>query len=374
MAFSGLKAMGIAPKSMSSYFGEEEPIGWSGAPIAQRGYSSPSVTPFYLDPQANQRRQMQNMAQDYEYQKLQDTIKDLPEIQKMEDIEREERMKSGLERLNQLKTRSEIQNQFQQGAIDYWTPEGRRKLTQAVGMGAITPSTISAIRSASPKAEALTDAVYNLHGIDPSAPDADVQLQGILANTDKSLHLEPEFKYALRDTQGAIAKLRAENDKALINRAIESGMNQDELMKYLNPEMTRVANKEGFMKSYGEYLRESRAKKELFTPEWKKKDEELQYQAIERAAKEPDPATIDNYIMSKDLNRDFVHQPITPEERMAAAQRWKVEPAQELQFRRQAMQTMLDRALGREPVQQQSPVGDTDEIARNLVKRALSAK
>lgn len=356
-AFSGLKALGISPRSLEDYYSDDDstPVGWSTRPYNLFGGAPTNATPHYSDPTKVKQWEAERLARDYQLNRLRNEVQNQPEEDRLASIERQERMKSGLERLKMLGQKQELQNKLQQGQIDYWTPEGRRQLSQAVGMGTLSPSSLQAIRAASPKSEALAEAVYNLHGIDLDSPDANEQLQGIISSTDKSLHLEPEFKYALRDAQHAIARRQLENDKTLINRALESGMDQDEMMKYLNPEMTRVADKASFMKAYGEHLREQKARKQLFTPDWEKKDRELQYQAMDRAAREPDMGTIDNYIMSKDLNRDFAKNPISPQERMLAAQKWKSEPAAELSFRKQAMQKMLDQALGKTPEPQNQP-------------------
>lgn len=367
--------MGIAPKSVDEYYPEEAPrVGWSSNPVnLQGGYSTPAARPYFLDPQAERLRATEQMAQQYQFNRLQNELEGLPQAQRLEEIERKERLKSGLERLQMMGQKEQFQNRIQKGEIDYYTPEGRREMAKALGMGIVTPSTINAIRAASPKAEALSEAVYNLNGIDLDSPDAPTALQQVLNSTDKSIHLEPEFRYAVRDAQNAIAKRQAENDKTLINRAFESGMADEEVIKHLNPEMTRVMDKAGFMKAYTNHLKTERAKKNIFTPEWQKRDAEMEMQSMERAERDPSPYEIENVLRMNPANenRDFTDHPATPEEIAAATTQWRTEPSKKLNFHRRAAQSLLNAALGITPQAQESaaPVNDARAKALDLIKR-----
>lgn len=366
-SFSGLKAMGLAPKPVESYY--EEPIGSSMNTVNYQGsYSNRDFRPYYMDPQREQRRSMEQMPQQYQYDQLQNQLRHLPEIQRLEDIERQERTRSGLERLQALGQKQAFQDKLQQGQIDYWTPEGRRQMSQAVGLGYMTPSSLSAIRAASPKAEALAEAAYNLN-----TAGSEEELNSVLQRTDKSLHLEPEFRTAFHEARSRINKANADNDNRLINRALESGMDQDEIMKYLNPEMTRVVDKGSFMKAYGDHLRTERAKKQIFTPAWRSEDDKLLNEAITRQTTEPTLSQLEPVLrnLTKDVEREFTKNPASPEEIQRAYQEWKTAPSRMLNARKKMAEDMLNQALGRQPapdVQQIAQPQDAKAKALNLLK------
>lgn len=366
-AFSGLKAMGIAPKSVEDYYGEAKPVGWSIEPMSREaGYSTPVQRPYYSNPVEEQRRAMAQMAQQYQYNRMQSELQNLPEVQKLEDIERQERLKSGLERLQMLGQKEAFQNRLQKGELDYWTPEGRREMAKAVGMGIITPSSLQAIRASSPQDEALSEAIYNLN-----TADSEEKLKQIIEGADKSLHVDPEFRRAIHEARSNVAAKQSQRDNTLIQRAIREGMPYNEMMKYLNPEIDQVVDRSGFMKSYGEHLLTKEARDKIVTPAWQNQNTELMQQAVERSINPPTSAQLEGFVQSKPGNetRDFTRNPLTPEEMQAAAIEWKAQPSRLLAARRKMEQDYIDQYLGRTPqVQAEPQVEDKKAKAMDLLK------
>lgn len=371
MPFSGLKAMGIAPKSVDSYYGDDEaPLGWSipASAYSEGGYSSKPIIPNYRDPVREQQNALRQMTQDYQYQRMQNELQNLPAIQSLEDIERQERMKSGLERLKMLGQKQELQNKLQQGQIDYWTPEGRRQLSQAVGMGTLSPASLQAIRAASPKSDELAEAAYNLN-----RARTEDELNTILEQTDKSLHLEPDFRRTLHEAQLRINRANEENDNRFIERASREEMPYEEMSKYLNPEMTRIADRPGFLKAYNEHMLMKSKLRDIVTPAWRSEDDKLRNEMVKRQTTEPNQFLIEELLRKNpsNANRDFTKLPPSPEEVSAAFQSWKMEPARMLEARNQLVQQRLNQALGREPVQQQVSPQDKQAKVNAILQQIL---
>lgn len=369
-AFSGLKALGISPKSLEDYFGEDDstPVGWSTRPYNLFGGAPTNATPHYSDPTKVKQWEAERLARDYQLNRLRNEVQNQPEEDRLASIERQERIKSGLERLKMLGQKQELQNKLQQGQIDYWTPEGRRQLSQAVGMGTLSPSSLQAIRAASPKSDELAEAAYNLN-----RARTEDELNAIIEQTDKSLHLEPDFRRTLHDAQLRISRANEENDNRFIERASREEMPYEEMSKYLNPEMTRIADRPGFLKAYNEHMLMKSKLRDIVTPAWRSEDDKLRNEMVKRQATEPNQFLIEELLRknTNNVNRDFTKMPPSPEEVSAALQIWKMEPARMLEARNQLVQQRLNQALGREPVQQQASPQDKQAKVNAILQQIL---
>lgn len=314
--------MGIPAQDVSSFYGDEGDNPWAANTYKpEMGYSARSRQVVMPNAYENQFKEFETQQRLAELDRFK---KNLPELQQIEDIQRQEKLQSGLSRLDALKRQSAFQQEMAKGG-DPYAPENRAKIFQALAQGATTPSMVSTLERYAPKNEALLDNVANISSIDPSDYAAEEKLNQYIQGADKSLHVTPEFRHAVTSMRSAINSHKSRLDEGKINKAEQLGVDASPYV-----EGNRIIDKEGFDKAYRRGLAEARilppaARQEMFN---------LLTQHQSRLLK-------GNQI-PEELIQEYPHA--TPEELKARHMEWINQPLREWQARQNALNALIESA------------------------------
>ena len=328
--YSPTRAIGIAPKPIESYFGDDDGEDSFSFPT-DRGYSAPVLN----------------------YQ---------PEST-LESVGHRLAAQDALNRLESLKTQQTAKREMMQPGIDWSTPENRAKLAGWTAQGAITPAAARAIdystrppatNKYSPVPPEVARAAAQLNMIDPMDDNAAQQYREILGKIDPMVQTHPYLENRLRSISGAITQHRqhqqivghGSGDRREIDKALYSGIDADEVAPFLDENRQKIVNRAGFDKLVSQAARY----KQLMTPDNRNDLATAQKQLAERMEREPTDeekiAYLENAHPGQNWSAMAHAGQIPPAVWQEAYRGWKAEPQRKLQVLQSALQANGYRPLG----------------------------